>query len=678
MAKALDPVRQVFGGVILAGDPLHRPPGSATRCYNFRVMPGSMLRLRGGYRRAKAGVAGTSYQWFHEFRKSSQTGGVKHISLLQTAGGPWMWQSLDLTFGAYAEAALEVQSGTQARAIATVRDKVFFLNGLGASTPPFTSWDGTNLRYVGLYAKASGAGPSASFASVAGGLNKLVYHMTFYVGVANLTTGHFSNGVLAGKLTPGGQGTITISNLTTMFTAAHSGVESSELRYVIYATIDGGSRPYLVMNAAGTDILYVPLGTSSVALNLTTATQHGFIHDLTSEMPEENFPPRPMSQIAYVNGRLYGILLAGGTGPNTVYEREYSAVAYSAAADDYSEQNFVGVPEESWPLTNRKFTPNGERPLLVRPAPNRSQALVCTRTGTFLLEQTADGLHVWEPVSWVDGIWGERSYVDSPYGPMWLTQNRQLVVLRPGRTTLDFLSTKFDLMLQQDLLIGTAADFVRDPTNQIERYQVWAGNGNFYIYDFYTDAASSGQAPASITAARSMLEADGYRHHLAGAVALFTHEGHPYTGYIAARDQNDSGEYSEIAGDWIGNVQDFSEPRLRKQFGDIAIVGDGADSPQLGRSPLLLSYFLDGTTNIEIPIDLLKSPQSESDYAYRGGFANPHQIRIRLRLRMQTHSADNNVYDYPVEDLLNLVNAPPNLYGAVCEVFITLSGENRP
>ncbi len=384
MASQKPPLRIPFGGIWTKGSPLDRPPASSVRCRNLRIMPGSTpgqqpyLRLRGG---RKVRFTGTgSFVQFHEFRRTDSTGNLYNICLRYDGVSTSKWQRMTLAGSPYTFTDILTVTGapTSPQAITRVRSKVFMANGLGVrasdSQPPFSSWDGTTVRYVGLDAFCPGASnPTCSFAAGAGN-NTIISSVSIYVGLYNSTTTHCSNAVYAGTLSTPGTVTITVSNLTRLVATYNNGTEQGELYYVFYATIDGGQTAYQVLNSTLNGPYKVSIATATTTLSITSLVTAGYVLDLTQERPIENYPPRPMTLIAYANGRVYGVMGGGGTGASASlpdsggnYYKDFSyvegandigAIVWSAAADDSSQQDFVGVPEESWPLRNKKFGPN--------------------------------------------------------------------------------------------------------------------------------------------------------------------------------------------------------------------------------------------------------------------------------------------------------------------------------
>ena len=549
-----------------------------------------------------------------------------------------------------------------------------------------SSWDGTTVRYVGLDAYCPSGNPTPVFTPGAGN-NEIITSVTIYCGLYNATTGHFSNGWFCGTLDTPGTGTITVTGLAYLTAAYHNVTEQAELHRVFYATIDGGEVPYLILNATGTDVHMEDLGATSTNLSLTALAEQGFILDYTQEMPTQNFPPRPLRLACYSNGRVYGALMEGGSGTAyrdfqyTVATRELAAVVWSTTADDYYDRDFCGVPEEAWPLQNRKYTPNGEVPLILDQGPAQNQVLIITKTGTLLLNETADGLHTWDTRSDTDGILAPETYVRTPYGPMWVTQNKQIVRFNLATRSLEALSSDYNEILTWPgyAPIGKCADYLRDPANQIDRYQVWRTDGSSVIHDFAIGGQAYEYTGDVYVTAKTVLDSYGQIHHLAANASIFTQEGNPYSRLIPTREQAADGSFGEVPeGDWIGQWVDFGDRSVRKEFREIEVVGDGDESLALGRSPVTLSWYGDFTADERI-IELVKTAQDDSDMvAYSGKAKDGNRRLFKFRVRLAGHSADG-FYEYSSAGGSLTGDLPPASYGSVFEMAVVQnpSGANR-
>lgn len=647
-------------------------------------MPGGWLRLRGGRKLWLDAGSGT-FETIHEFRRSIVGGGIFHI--VEHGGA---WKRLNLAAFPATLTSLETIDTSykpEPGAIATVKDKVFWSNGKGIRAaggfPALSSWDGTTVRYVGLDAYAPTA-PSSNFEVNPSGATKILFHRRFAVGLYNQDTGHFGNAVDAGSITNPDRettyiGNLSLSGLGNLTNVTHGATETAGLFYVFYATLDGGEVYGLILKKDGTGPLTAAVGTSSITIDLDDNATFGNTHivDTTQERPLENFPPRPMRLITYANGRVYGALMAGGSGSNknnfsfVVPTKDETAMAWSASADDVQDREFVGEPTESFPLANKKHTPNGEVPILVAPPQgDLGSVLVITRTGTYFLEETLPGVHIWRKVSAVDGIHSVKTFAKTPYGYVWVTQNRELVLLPPNEDTLRYISKAYNSLFRDGAI--NAADYLRNPAQYIDRYQVWLSDNTSVIHDFAVRRSDIpefewGQAykttNQNVSISKTVLDAGGNIFHLlAIGSRLYCQEADPFTRIIPTTDEEASGVFTQINGEFIGQWLDFGDDEERKEFKYVDVLGDAAFSDQLDTDPLAIYWYKD-LDDAELPIgDLQKTSQSKTDKKYQGKVTEGNAFWIKLRITLQGHSLDPNATYYAWQAA---GEKAPNVYGSI-------------
>lgn len=715
MAAQKPPQAIPFGGLLTRGSPVARPPQSSIRCQDFRLMPGvpgklPYLRNRGG-KTFRMTNAGGQYLKFYEW--TGQTYGTANIALYNTDGGLGKWKKVDMTTQPYTNADIYIMPGSPStqESLVGVRNKVFFTNGWhgvrdgATSKPPLSSWDGTTIRFVGLDAYCpSGTYPTAAM-TLGAGNNNIIYWVDIWVGLFNSTTQHYSNAVYAGRVATPGAGTINVTNLTRLTHVSNNGTEEAELKYVFYASIDGGETAYLVLNSALTAPFQVAVATASASLSIGTLSPQGFVLDLTQERPIENTPPRYPTYMSYANGRVYGAFsgLSAGVaankqlpGPRGTFYPDFDYptgskgsgfIGWSASADDQTSSDFVGIPEESWPTKNRKYTPKGENPIIVEGIEGTSMVLVLTNLGSYVLYEAADGLHQWVTVNPTDGITGNgESFVLTPRGPVWITQRLQLVMYDLLTNKLTYLSTDFDEYLSAPVYGGqiSTADYIRDPHQQLDYYEAWLPNSSHssVVYDFSLGMASTKTSGAIVRTARSMRDANGATHHvlaLANDGPLLTQETDPITGLIPTRDELTSGVFTEISGDYITQWMCFDDPRLRKSLSDIDLIGDGELTQVLGPGiPLAVSCWMDFDDSEEIPLSLEKTLQSNNDcdHNYKARARDLNFFWIKLRFRLTGHGSDQTTY---AQGSSSNGEVPPNFYGCIYDAAITQPlTANRP
>lgn len=697
MAQQNPPIEQTqFGGVVTNGHPLQRPANSSTRCNNFRVMPGNWLRLRSG--RVLRSQNFNAINRLHEVRLANGGGYVAHFQAIDKADGTSWWQYLavnDVSYmGTYFEQISTAYGHTLGAfpAICNARNRVIMSNGLGVrdgstSRPALSQTFGDGgIRYVGLDAYCPSASPNLSAVDSGAGTSSITYGRDIYVGLYNSATGHFGNGVFVGTVASSNPGTttrkttITVNALANLKRASHGtqlitdangsqimfSAEASEVYTVFYATTDGGASPYLLVDITG-EVVKSPAG--AYQLDLDT-----LVCSTTQEMPRFNHPPRPMGALAYANGRIYGVPMPGGSGGDSKFnyvwnDRQMAGVTWSAAADDSTSTDFLGIPEESWPLENFKATPNGERPKHIAATEDGTRVIVITQTGTFLLEETADGLHTWYTVSLKSGIWDPRSYAHTPYGLVWLNQRKQIVMLPHGATQLQVLSNDYAELLKAPATKAPAT-YLMDPENMVDRYQVWIGGGKSVCHDFLLNQAytTDGQ---DVTAAATLLDITLRPHHIIciGGRA-YTQEGQADQGSaVPVADQQADGSYQDFTGEYIGQWLNYGESRARKEITEWSIIGDGGRSAELTDTPLTISWYGDLSSQ-ENKVVLKKMAQSDTDMAYLGKVSAGSKRWWKGKIKLQSHRQDAGATYVPNTGSGDLV---PNAYGAIWESSLTVN-----
>lgn len=702
MSVQVKPLEQLeMRGVFTAGHPLQRPRNTAAVCQDFRVMPGNYLRLRGG-RMARWCIGGSNdlILQIAPFRRVDFPGSDSHLAQVKWASGvcEWHWFSLGtyviLPSGSPGTSFLETIATTYDSsfaatgpvAVCNLDDRPVFYNGLGVrdgirSRPPFTHALNGSARYFGLDAYCPGALPTCSFAAGAGynSVSNEDLGVRLYVGLYNSASEHYSNGVPVGSIeATEGSGTISVNGLGGLSYAAHNVSEQSELFYVFYATIDGGAVPYLILNSTLDGPFKVSVGSSSASLSIADETANGWVLDLSKEMPIENFPPRPMRSIAYVNGRLYGSLMMSGSGAGVDFHytptaRELAAVVWCAAASDSQEKDFLGDPLQSWPFFNIAYTPSGDQPLVVAPADDATRVLVITSTSCFYLEEAADGIHEYTTISRIHGITKPSSLVASRHGTVWMDQRNQVVLLRPGSREVEVISATY-----QDKLAGTVtcADYVYDPSSEIDRYQVWFSGGTSVCHDFRTGEAYTA-TNQDFTAARTVTDSFGRLHHMVAKNGVYTQERQP-SGGIITFDQTFTGVgqtavNQEISGIYVRNWDDFGDSDVRKEMPILDIIGDV--TPIEGVPPLAVDYWPDFARTLP-SITAVGASVTQSATLSTFRYKLPRAMAFWYKVRFRLTGRSNELAYYP-EPSTEGDNAK-NFYGSILRVLWRLGvGENR-
>lgn len=698
-----------FKGLQLADNPITRAIGTASDCTNVRVMPGNWLRLKGG-RKARLNFTNAS-RVNHLINSAiySDVGNDYALAHVEYSGTRKMVR-LNLTNWTADEAGLEtIESSfdsTYFYAHAVLSDSVIWDNGRGCSvgslipTPSLTQWQpASTVRYFGLDCEKSGA-VTVQFNSGGSGINSVTSSVKIYVGLHNTATQHYSNGILLGTLTAsGGTGEIAISGLNNIGYPTHGSTETSELKWVFYATIDRYSVPYLILNDTLTGPFMVAATSNTADLDILSGTVNGWVLDTTKEMPISNYAPRRMRSICYASGRLYGILspttnISGLGARYQVAANELYKVVWSDAAGSVQNRDYLGDPLQSWPSFNASSVPGGERPLVVYPAPNLAEVMVFTATKVFILREQADGVHDWDTISNEHGLDPQSWYrvvCRTRHGVVWVTQNKQLAIYT-NEGEFKILSRDYDAAAYIAGSSVSAAMYVYDPINLIDQVHVHL-TGTSYTHDFETGAWTSTE-PHTVYCAGILTRQGTYnqeKHHVIAAsgaglsgAGLYTIAGQvDQSGLEVTYDEVFAGasgttkNTQEIAtGNFTTNWITFGDPNLRKEIQFVDIIGDARTTGSLTDGAIVMAWYAAMNNSSGLVVYPTKVTQEGSgDYYYRFKISRGHRWAWKFNLVFYSHYATRSTFPRPGQDGLQSSN---NFYGAIVAMMIHPSlGENR-
>lgn len=702
-----------FQGLNLADNPLTRPLGSASDCINVRVMPGNWLRMKGG-RKARVNLTNAAaVNHFINPTIYSTVGNDYALAHVEYSGPTRKMCRINLTNWTVDESGLETISSsfdsTYFYAHAVLADSVIWDNGRGCSvgslvpTPSLTQWQpASTVRYFGLDCEKNGA-VSVAFNSGGTGINSVTTSVKLYVGLHNTATQHYSNGILIATLSAsGGTGEIAVSGLSNISYPTHGASETSELKWVFYATIDGYQVPYLIMDSTLSGPFTVAATSDTADLDITSGTVNGWVLDTTKEMPVTNYAPRRMRSIAYASGRLYGILspttnISGLGLRYQVAANELYKVIWSDAAGSVQNRDYLGDPLQSWPATNASSVPGGERPLVVMAAPNLVEVMVFTSTKTLLLREQTNGVHEWDTISNDHGLDPQawyRAVCKTRHGIVWVTQRKQLAIYT-NEGEFKILSRDFDAAAYNSGLNVNCITYAYDPINQIDQVHVFRSSTS-YTYDFATGAWTNTE-PHSVYCGATLTRPGASsveRHFVVAATSAAGSGAGLYTmfgqydetgGAEITYDQlftgaSGSTKISDEIGDGMyqTNWVTFGDPNLRKEIPYVDIIGDAASYPggDAVNGAILLNWSaaLDTVTqNLVYPLKV--SQESSSDYYYRFKISKNHRWAWMFRLLFYGHTADRSTYPIPGNEL---ISSSAHLYCAVVAMMITTGTiENR-
>jgi hypothetical protein len=359
---------------------------------------------------------------------------------------------------------------------------------------------------------------------------------------------------------------------------------------------------------------------------------------------------------------------------------------WSGAASQITGSDFVGVPEECFPYTNRKYPPNGEYPIKIDATPGGQQVLVLTINGTFILTESADGLHEWETISDTLGCLNANSYQRTPRGPMWLTKRRQLVMLNIQTSQLEVLSEEFDKLIISSgyYNVSAGSTYINDPQNSLDCYKVYRSDNTCVVYDFnFCPNQLSGRGGMAYEEQANTCDAAGFlrdsfegMHYIyASGKSLFSQEGDPHNlGLIPCRDEFSSGVYTEIDADYISQWLYLPDRLERTRMTEIDLIGDAQDSATLGTSPVTITFYTDLKSESNL-LTLSKALQSQSNLHFQARTRTSNPFYFKLRIQFAGHSADLDSQYFLDSDAAGGELSPSDLdncYGCVYAVFVDM------
>lgn len=234
---------------------------------------------------------------------------------------------------------------------------------------------------------------------------------------------------------------------------------------------DGGQVVYWLVDVNGNRIV-----ANNTATNATI-----FIGNIdpTQALPTRNtMPPPGFNRFANVGQRIFAL-----------DDNINNGMWYSESITDITLGSYVGNPQESWPGDNFEFSPTGEWPTAIQSY--RFEAWLFSKNqlaiwSTILAEQ---GANPWRG-PWDGGCAGQRAFVMTPYGPFWLTPDKQMLTWT-GDGSIPVSEEYEAALLGQigDQYIATAElAYLKDPELLIDCIYVLSfdddGDVVFVVHDF--------------------------------------------------------------------------------------------------------------------------------------------------------------------------------------------------
>lgn len=607
-----------FGGVDSRSNALNMPSNRSLRCKNFTPLRSGVLQLRWGYGLVPMdAVTATPIHSLVSLRLLNDARylvfgqgtnlkrldlGAGHVIAVTIRGAaiansnPWSW--------AFAKNMLHGANGTNVKMI----DANGVMRDNGLPVPVASAWAGVSVT-IGA-ANANGV-PASTVGGAQPGYQ-------FYAAVWNRVTNHVSNRIAIGnRVAPSVASNINITGLPNF-----SGTDT-EWDLLIGRTDDGGEVPYPCCGGDGA-WLYVPNGTMSVVVAVANSDQ-------TSEMPTRNSPPSAFDKIVRVGSRLMGVQ------PNSPYIYWTESETDAAQSQDY---NFVGDAAECWPANNVETFQTGAAIVCV--GESSGAAFVFSKQDMGILDELS-GVMGWEG-TWQCGAAGWEAFVNTPYGPYWLTGNKQLACMSQSgpQPVSDEYEANLLARIGDQYLSQVQVRYYRDSSKLIDQIVIKAkdANGNVFrvIHDFTLK-----DSYLSYTYSSSPV-GQGYEDQFQGPLA------NDYT-LAQVRDGNDHPRL--YAGAQDGNLYELysgsSDAGLDYQAEYIGLLNAGPERPLVP----YLEWFGDknvqwavamtlDTPNADAFWDITPSmeavPGGEHDYQYRVSLPFPEAKRVYVRARLSTHN----------------------------------------
>jgi len=273
-----------------------------------------------------------------------------------------------------------------------------------------------------------------------------------YIAYRNRITQHVGNRAAVGSR-------VTIASGVTNAVLVFSGLPDlsttdAEWDKMLARTPDGGEVPYAFIDALGN---FIVAGNTATVFTVTLPTV-----DFNAELPTRNGVPPPMNRFARVLGRVFG-----------VSDIEPTIIRYSEAEEDAVSGDFLGRPEESWPGNNAEVFPTGEPTTCL--AEREFEGWFFSRNHLAIWSEVLRqmGANPWRG-PWPAGCAGERAFTETPYGPVWLSGDKQLMTFAGEGPQV--ISEEYEKALLEKIsdanLSAAEVSYLRDPAQSVDKVMV--------------------------------------------------------------------------------------------------------------------------------------------------------------------------------------------------------------
>jgi hypothetical protein len=220
-------------------------------------------------------------------------------------------------------------------------------------------------------------------------------------------------------------------------------------------------------------------------------------------LPTRNgVPPSGLNKFAQVGSRIWGAR------PGDLF------LYYSEDATDTTNGDFVGDAYESWAGDNAEAYPTGEVPTALHAYRFEGWFFSKTHLSIWSLFLFQQGVNPWRG-PWPVGCAGQRAWIETPYGPFWVTPDKELMKFNLGgpQTASEEYQASLLAKIADQYVSQIELAYLRDPEKHIDQIMILGkdvnGNPVVVIHDFKIkderapdgqayEAAYSGMIPSSL------------------------------------------------------------------------------------------------------------------------------------------------------------------------------------
>jgi hypothetical protein len=445
----------------------------------------------------------------------------------------------------------------------------------------------------------------------------------FYMAYWNRQSGQVGiRAKIGSRLVPTVAGNVDIASLPDL-----SG-EDTELDILIGRTIDGAEVPYAVMDADGNHI-YIANGATSGSI-----TQKDI--DGNAELPLDNGLPPAFDKVALAGDRI------GGNRANSPY------LELSASETDAADRGiFVGRWEQSYKPNRVETFPTGQNMTSLQ---GYMQEFWCFSRTHLAINSDLSGVRSWLG-PFRGGCAGQDAFVETPYGPFWLSGDKQLLTISSNGPIP--ASDEYERGLLKKIgsayLSEVQARYLRDVDKGIDAIYIKAKDASGVTFTVVHDFALEGQGYESVYLGALanaydmavVLDANGAERLMAGSSV-----GKLYTLHSGA---NDDGQEYTATGLLLLNAGPD-----RPTIPYIEWYGDSNVKWKIGKTLSDTPDTLEDISDTAEPV-----PGGEDDHQYRVTNKEPECKHLYVEISLQSHSADGNL------DLNDPPHCPLETYGRV-------------